>query len=135
MLVQLVVEDKATRSAHGVVIAYDHMPEHGVCFLAFQRFGASRDGGEMFLGMFHFVEYLFQRWTLRKLYVDLPEYNADLIGDGLGVITEEGRLREFSYYDGRYWDRIFYAIDRDLWEHKAQVWHLYLTDGLAPDVR
>jgi len=117
------------------VVAYDPVHEYGTCSLAFQRIGQSVVGGEMFLGMFHLIEYVFAHWNMRKLYADVPEYNESHLGDGFGVLTEEGRLREYVYFDGRFWDRIFYAIDRRRWEELAELARPYLENGLAPDLR
>lgn len=135
VLVQFVVEEKEQGAAQGLVVAYDASPENGTCFLAFQRFGRSVGGGEMFIGMFHFVEYVWRRWNMRKLYAEVPGYSLSHVGDGFDVMTEEARLRDFDYYDGRFWDRVFFSIDKATWEKRAEVWRPYLLEGLAPDAR
>jgi len=60
-----------------------------------------------------FVRHLFQVWNLRKLYLEVPEFNYAQIASGVGRYFEvEGRLREHSYYDGRYWDEYVLAVYR-----------------------
>jgi len=130
VLAQFIVEAKADGSAQGLVVAYDAIHEYGTCCVAFQRIGPSVGGGEMFIGMYHLIEYVFSRWSMRKLYADVPEYNLEYIGGSFGPLREEARLRECVYYDGRYWDRVFFVVERESWESWAQVARPYLQEGL-----
>jgi hypothetical protein len=56
----------------------------------------------------------FTIFNLRKLYLEAPEFNIPQYGSALGrFFTEEGRLRDHSYYDARFWDRGIFSIYRD----------------------
>ena len=131
VLAQFIVEHSTTTAVQGVVIAYDPMPENGLAFLAMQRTGPPVEGGEMTIGMFHLVDLCFRRWDLRKLYADMPEFNLRELGDAAGLLVEEARLKDFGYYDGRYWDRVFLALGRDVWLERSSAWRAFLQDGLV----
>jgi RimJ/RimL family protein N-acetyltransferase/acyl carrier protein len=61
-----------------------------------------------------FVRYLFCTWDLRKLYMEVPEFNMDAIATGVDrLFREEGRLRAHEYYNGRHWDAHILAIYRE----------------------
>jgi RimJ/RimL family protein N-acetyltransferase len=60
-----------------------------------------------------FLSYLMAAFPFRKLYVEVPEFNARAFGSSLNAIFSlEGRLRDYEYYDGRYWDFLTYSISR-----------------------
>ena len=64
----------------------------------------------------------FKLWNLRKIYLDLPEFNVESIAGGVGAfLHEEARLRDHLYYDGRWWDRVtltVYRADVEALEHR-----------------
>nr|MDT0665497.1 hypothetical protein [Micromonospora sp. DSM 115978] len=52
-------------------------------------------------------------WNYRKIYMECPEYNYGQLASGAGRWFEvEGRLKDFNYYDGQYWDEYLLAISR-----------------------
>jgi len=68
------------------------------------------------LGLALFLRYVFSCWNLRKLYMDVPEYNYGQFASGLeDIFVMEGRLRDDLFAEGRYWDQIILAIYRDSW--------------------
>lgn len=59
------------------------------------------------------INYAFATWPFRKLYLDIPEFNyRDSWNVDGRLMTEEGRLREHSYFEGRFWDLLFMAVYR-----------------------
>lgn len=60
------------------------------------------------------INYAFATWPLRKLYLDVPTFNYRTswnVGDRM--LREEGRLRDHSYFEGRFWDLLFMACYRE----------------------
>ncbi len=58
-----------------------------------------------------FIDYLFDTWPLRKVYLELPEFNLVKFKNGLGkYFFEEGRLKDHFYAYGKYWDYLTFAI-------------------------
>jgi len=64
-----------------------------------------------------FINYLFALWNFRKIYVEVPEFTyagiRKWVGDDLFVV--EGRLREHTFYKGKFWDQYMLAAYRSNW--------------------
>ncbi|OLF12561.1 hypothetical protein BU204_28895 [Actinophytocola xanthii] len=62
-----------------------------------------------------FARHLFRVFPLRKLYLEIPDFNWGQLSSGEGTYFEtEGVLREHVYYAGRYWDQRVCAIYGDM---------------------
>jgi len=124
----LVTGERARSNAGiGVVTAYDADFTNGHCFIAFERFLdrdiADVDGtrGMMVEGLPVFIQYLFDHFTLTKIYIDVPEFSLSLFEQGADRIFErEGTLRRHYFYGDRWWDRIFFALYRERWDEVAE---------------
>jgi RimJ/RimL family protein N-acetyltransferase len=72
-----------------------------------------------------FIGYLFSAFDFRKVYVEVPEFVWSGIEGKLrqDVFEVEGRLREHTFYKGRYWDQLLLAVYRERWfeTHVASV--------------
>lgn len=116
--------------AIGLVSAYNADLSSGHCRVAFQKFThhVSQDGvaepeesrGQMIEGFAVFTQYLFDHFMLRKLYLEIPEYNLSMFG-GLAsdLFKIEGELPEHYYYGDRFWSQRIYALYRDHWDEVA----------------
>ena len=64
-----------------------------------------------------FLEYLFKRYTLRKVYMNVYDYNNNSINalKSLGI-KEESRLKEYHYYNNKYHDLVTFSIDKNQYE-------------------
>ena len=61
-----------------------------------------------------FINYVFVTWNLRKLYMEVPEFNMDTLWSGAGTFFhQEACFREHDYYAGRFWDKYVLAVYRD----------------------
>jgi hypothetical protein len=73
-------------------------------------------GSGAMVGFLQLIDHVFKHWSFRKLYCDIPGYNADQFS---GVLRRhlviEGTLRNHLFYDGEFWDRLTCAIYRDSW--------------------
>ena len=121
----------------GLVSAYDADMISGHCYAAVQRtpHGTSNEAvghGLMIEGVLTFVQYLFDHFSLRKIYFEIPEYNRDFLNSDGGLLEQEGRLIEHQYYADRYWDLYTYALYRSKWEEIAP---LFRGDWPAGDPR
>lgn len=109
-------------STVGVVSAYAGDLVSKFCYVAFQRVGrfdqteVQETGGLMIEGALLFVQYLFDHFDLRKLYLEVPEYNRSLFPLEGGLLVEEGRLADHLWYGDRYWDQYLFAIRRADWD-------------------
>ena len=89
--------------------------------LGFPRF---QNSGLVLFGFELFVDHLFRSWNLRKLIVEIVEMNLPQFGSAVETVLQiEGRLREFEFYDGRYWDLVIAVIDKTRWTAERQRLH------------
>ncbi len=110
---QFVILERRTSQPIGTVMAYNVELHHGFGFLAAavipqaQGTGIAIEATDLFMG------WLFMTYDLRKIYLEVPEFNISQISNGVdGLLVEEGCLREHMYYGGRHWDRYIFAIYR-----------------------
>lgn len=60
-----------------------------------------------------FVSILFQYYNIRKVYTEVYSYNEDSIKYHVNAgFVEECRLKEYKFFDGEYWDVIYFSITR-----------------------
>jgi hypothetical protein len=120
VLAQYMVVEAGSGSTVGLVVAYNANLVSGNCAVATQRIQtktSSPSHGLMIEGTLVFFQYLFDHFDLRKIYLEVPEYNESLFGDlGGSLLEEEGRFKDHYYYGDRHWDLITYALYRTRWE-------------------
>jgi acyl carrier protein/RimJ/RimL family protein N-acetyltransferase len=113
MLVQFLVESIQTNQPAGHLICYN--PDLG---LGHAYVGAAMAGPYLGTGIAAepvqlFINYLFDVWPFRKLYLELPEFNYQQFASAGGrTLRVEARLRNHDYYRGRRWDRLVLAAYR-----------------------
>ena len=121
----MVVATESNGAPVGVVSAYNAEPTAGHCYVAMQRvLHDDNEGlntkGLMVEGFFVFVQYLFDHFDFRKLYLEIPEYNRTLIAGGPNsLLVQEGELKDHCYYGDRMWSQFIYALYRAKWEEVA----------------
>jgi len=77
-----------------------------------------------------FVDEMFARFELRKIYFECLDFNLDQFASGIGPwLIEEGRLTRHELFEGRHCDVHILALHRDRWRQRA------LTDGLEAHAR
>jgi RimJ/RimL family protein N-acetyltransferase len=115
-LAQFLVVARKDDEPVGVIALYEANFQDKYATFAAARFDNTRRSTAMILGLAIFLRYTFACWDLRKLYMELPEYNYAQFASGAGRLFElEGRLRDHYWYDGRLWDQLVLAIHRDTW--------------------
>jgi acyl carrier protein len=76
----------------------------------------ARARGVVFAGLELFISYIFRNWQFRKIYFETFEFNLGQFASASGLVFDiEGRLRDYEYMDGRYWDLIVGSIHRNDW--------------------
>lgn len=66
-----------------------------------------------------FCDYLFTFYDLRKIYAMVYDYNNASKGFlAHGGFVQEGRLKEYRYYNGKYYDMLTLALYRDVFYEK-----------------
>lgn len=114
VLCQFVVVETVSGSAQGTAVAYSADLNHGYCYVGIAMSGDAQNTGLAVEAFLLFTGHLFATYRLRKLYMDIPEYNMRPLMSAVGtVLTLEGRLKDHNYYGGRYWDRLYFAVYPD----------------------
>jgi RimJ/RimL family protein N-acetyltransferase len=100
----------------GLVLAYDHYPEHGFAkvgaMLAEEHVG--HGGGVIATALL--TDFLFRTLPLRKIYLETYGFNPSVLRilRKLGL-PEEGCLKGDHYFDGEYWNLHIFAVYRESW--------------------
>lgn len=122
VLAQYIVTSLASDAAIGLVAAYGADLVGRSCYVAIQRSSgaAAADRGLVTEGTFAFLQYLFDHFSFRKIYFEIPEYNTNLVAGGIAsLMVVESRLKDHYYYGERYWDLFTYALYQEDWERVA----------------
>ncbi|MEE8716876.1 MAG: GNAT family protein [Coriobacteriales bacterium] len=98
----------------GFVYSYDYSEGDqrcNVCLYLTRRWRATGAAGRV---ASTFLDELFAYYPLRKVYLYVYDYNrASLESDLQAGFVEEGLLRGYRYYDGRWWDCHVLAMTRE----------------------
>lgn len=114
--VTFLVVIKGTDEPIGFVQAYNLNLAEGWCFTSeyiVPRYRRGAQAGEAYIAL---LEYLFRSFPLRKVYADVYEFNIEPLRPLMaGGFVEEGRFRQHTWYNDRYWDVIRLAMYRERW--------------------
>jgi RimJ/RimL family protein N-acetyltransferase len=112
---QYVVEMLDDGRAVGIVVAYEHHDAGRHAKVGVLRFADHEPGddGAVMEGLVLLVGHLFRSYPYRKLYIELPAYNAALLEPG--IFEVEGILREHLFHEGEPTDLYVAALWRDRW--------------------
>jgi len=97
-------------------VAYEHDANAGHCAFAVQRlnFDTAFDTCVIeSVGLF--LNYLFETFSLRKVFAHIPEYNFPSFGLLLDVFEREGERAEYHWYGGRHWSEVTISTGRQDW--------------------
>lgn len=120
VLAQFVVDSHdgmgSTPSSLGAVIAYQASIRDGWCYVGALGKGAVDARGRMAEAMALFLDYLFDTWPFRWVYLEVPEYTFTSISSGSGRYFEPvARFPDHFSFRGRYWDLMVLAVTRERW--------------------
>lgn len=114
------VVSRARGDSLGLVMAQHANFQDGYAYIGALGFHTRDRVPQMVFGFAIFIEYLFTCWPLRKLYLEVPEYNVAQFGSGIGTYLDiEARLRDHVFYAGRHWDFLTLALYRDKWAERG----------------
>jgi RimJ/RimL family protein N-acetyltransferase len=119
-LVDFVVMDRTDMTRLGYVAGYGADLRNGHCHVEVVMAPPTVGSALGMEGAILLLEYLFHTWPFRKLYFEIPEFNVPLL-DGFieRHATLEGRLIEYAYLGGKYWDQLICSLHRDSWESSS----------------
>jgi len=99
----------------GQVTAYNADLRNDHCYASVCVGGEYLNSGLGIEGFGLFVNYLFYQWNFRKIFLEVAEMNYHNYESGLarGIFQIEGRLREYLFLAGQWWDQLILAVDRE----------------------
>ncbi len=133
-LSQFLVDEHARRTTVGMVSLYDVNRVDRWGYLAAAKFNSLDTSMSLIHGAVLFIDFVFNRWDLRKLYMEVAGHVYD---NDLSMVPRlldyEGVLSEHRYYQGRYEDCHVLSIRRESWhDHGAPVLRR-VRDGVVSD--
>jgi RimJ/RimL family protein N-acetyltransferase len=116
-LVIFMVAARETGRPIGLVVGYGADHRNGVCHVGLVADPNQPPGPPLiFDGFALLLDYLFRVWPFRKVFAEVPGFNVEQFGSMIGrLFVEEGRLREYEFYNGQYWDKIWLGLSRSEW--------------------
>ena len=104
----------------GYVYSYEYKIYDGHCKVCIFLNKEYRDVGVGALCGIRFLDELFSNYPLRKIYIDVYDYNKQSLACNLGVgFVEEGCLKDYRYNNGEYHDLHLLSITREKFYEKA----------------
>ncbi len=112
--VQSVVVEKINNTPIGLIFSHSMSRDNGHCFINLyvdEAFQVRGYGVQAFALLFC---YLFEHYSLHKIYFEVFEYNAlSLSSLTTAGFTEEGRFREHKFHNGKRHDVLRFAAYRN----------------------
>jgi len=119
VLATFIYEGTKTSAPGGIVTAYSADARHGFVYVAMASLGDQSSGykraAQSVEAFRLFVDFIFQGWPFRKIYLECPEYNVAQFGSFANQLRPEACLRGHVWMAGKFWDHLTFAILRDEW--------------------
>jgi len=122
----LLAADAASSAPIGFLQAYNINPTDGWCMVRAHFEEAQRSRPPSTEAWFAIIDYLLGGLGLQKLYIDLLEFDSGALEATVAsLFAEEGRFREHTRFNGRYWDVVRLAVYREAWpELRERIWFI-----------
>jgi RimJ/RimL family protein N-acetyltransferase len=114
VLAQFIVERSADDCPIGMVCAYNANLRDGYVYLAGVCDPSVQGTGLCAESLLLLADHVFSNWNFRKAYFESASFNYEQFASGADVyFEEEARLRDHTFYHGRYWDLIVGSLTRE----------------------
>ena len=130
VLSQFVVTDREDRPA-GLVGAYNANTTAGHCHVF--AVGAVEQGRLITEATALFADWLFETFEFHKLWIESAEFNLAQFASLSELATIEGRLSNFDYWGGRFWDLLILSVTQARWTaHRRRTAAPWSTSPSGP---
>ena len=120
VVAQFIVQVPSTRLPIGLIACYNADLVNRHAYLAGAKFDPADRSVTYFEAGVLFLDYVFETWEFRKLYMEVPQYNLSQIHSATTrLFVEEGRFKDHIYTGGRTWDQHILSITRESWQAGA----------------
>lgn len=105
------------RQPFGLVALYNSNQVSQYCYLSALAAPEVLGTGLVVRGVLQLVEYGFARFRLRKIYLESLSSSLSQFGSAtrLGLLSEEGRLREHEWNGSGFDDLVFLSVSAEQW--------------------
>jgi RimJ/RimL family protein N-acetyltransferase len=122
VLAQFIIEGVCLKEALGLVAITSPNFRDGFAYVSALGSVEAQGSGRIAEGVLLGFNYVFTTWPFRKIYMEATEESYHAFKSGLGrFFSEEGRLREHVFWNGRYVDLLTLAVYRETWARYAPV--------------
>jgi RimJ/RimL family protein N-acetyltransferase len=116
VLAQFVIDSSGSGEPVGLVAITSPNFRDGFAYLSALGSDTALGHGMVAEGVFLAFNYAFLTWPFRKIYMEASEESYKAFYSGLGrLFTEEGRLKQHTFWNGRYMDLAIFAVYRETW--------------------
>lgn len=120
VLAQFIIESRRSGDPLGLVAITSPNFRDSVAYVSAVGVPAVQGTGLIAEGVLLGFHYAFSAWPFRKIYMEATEESLEAFRTGLGILfSEEGRLREHTFWNGRYLDVCILAVYRETWARHA----------------
>jgi RimJ/RimL family protein N-acetyltransferase len=117
VLAQFLIVRADTGEPIGLVVCYNPEFRHGYAYLAMIIVPKYEMSGWALEADAIFLNYLFETFGFRKIYLEVIEFNYQRLASGAGSLFHvEGCLKDHEYHLGHRWHLYTLAIYRDEWQ-------------------
>jgi len=117
VIAQFVICRHSSSAAIGLVTAFNGDFRNGHCELSVVAAAQMRTSPVIAQGIIQFVDYVFETFGFRKVYLETLDCNVARLGIDRHIAVEvEGRKRAHERVSGEWTDLVVGAIYRDAWE-------------------
>jgi RimJ/RimL family protein N-acetyltransferase len=116
VLAQFLIETRSSSEQLGLVAITSPNFRDGFAYLSALGADQAQGSGLVAEGVLLAFNYAFLTWPFRKIYMEATEESYGAFYSGLGsFFTEEGRLKQHTFWNGRYMDMAIFAVYRETW--------------------
>jgi RimJ/RimL family protein N-acetyltransferase len=121
VLAQFLIEGCSSGEPLGLVAITSPNFRDGFAYLSALGTDTAQGHGMIAEGAFLAFHYAFMTWPFRKIYMEASEESYTAFYSGLDrFFTEEGRLKQHTFWNGRYMDLAILAVYRQTWERLSR---------------
>ena len=120
VLAQFIIEGVGSGGALGLVAITSPNFRDGFAYISALGSPIVQGVGLIVEGVMLGFNYAFVTWPFRKLYMEAAEESYNEFKSGLGrFFSEEGRLRQHTFWNGHFMDLVILAVYRETWGQHA----------------
>lgn len=134
VLAQFIIEGIESGKPQGLVAITSPNFRDGFAYLSALGAPEAQGSGIIAEGALLGFHYAFLTWPFRKMYLEANDDSYQFFRSGLDLVfAEEGRLRQHTFWNGRYVDVVILAVYREAWVSLAHKLERFLATPVSND--